>query len=118
MSSDLSPLLWLVAVAALIPTVLWMLRRAVLPRALSAGAMRTVGQLPLSTTQRLLAVEVGEAAERRWLVLGVTPSSITLLTTLTPPVAEVATSPESASAPRGFARVLRDVIQVREGHRP
>ena len=39
--------------------------------------MKTVAMLPLSTSQRIVTIEVGSGDERRWLVLGVTPNSIT-----------------------------------------
>ena len=38
--------------------------------------------LPLSASQRIVTVEVGHGDERRWLVLGVTPQSITTLHTM------------------------------------
>ena len=40
--------------------------------------------LPLSTSQRIVTVEVGSGDERRWLVLGVTPPAITTLHTMAP----------------------------------
>ena len=46
--------------------------------------MRTVASLPISQNQRLLTVEVGQGAERQWLVLGVTAHSITTLHTMAP----------------------------------
>ena len=41
--------------------------------------MRSVAVLPLSPSQRIVTIEVGEGPQRRWLVLGVTPQSITAL---------------------------------------
>ena len=40
--------------------------------------------LPLSTSQRIVTVEIGSGDERRWLVLGVTPTAITTLHTMAP----------------------------------
>ena len=49
-----------------------------------AGVMKSVAMLPLSTSQRIVTVEVGSGDERRWLVLGVTPTAITTLHTMAP----------------------------------
>ena len=45
---------------------------------------RPVGVLPLSTSQRLVTVEVGRGENRMWMVLGVTPGGISNLHTLSP----------------------------------
>jgi flagellar protein FliO/FliZ len=62
-----------------------------------------VGVLPLSGSQRLLTVEVGQGDHKIWLVLGVTASSIQLLHTL--PAQEVASASTEASA--SFAQALQ-----------
>lgn len=114
MNSDFAPWIWLLAVVVLIPPALWLLRRTSGLRLQAGGAMRTVGQLPLSTSQRLLAVEVGSAEGRRWLVLGVTPSTISLLANLEPPSVQAAPGGEPAAAPvGGFARVLDELTRAR-----
>jgi len=46
--------------------------------------MRRVAVLPLSPSQRLVTVEVGSGDSRCWLVLGVTPNSISTLHTMLP----------------------------------
>jgi flagellar protein FliO/FliZ len=75
--------LWFVAVIAMIPLALWLLKRTSLGRgAGSAGVMRQVGSLPLSPSQRVVTIEVGEGEDKRWLVLGVSPQSITTLHTM------------------------------------
>ena len=85
MPSTLSPLLWFAAIVVLIPVALWLLRRTPLGGAAAGTAhLRSVGTLPVSPTQRIVTVEVGSGADRRWLVLGVTPQSITTLHTLAP----------------------------------
>jgi flagellar protein FliO/FliZ len=100
----LQSLLWFVAIVALIPAALWLLKRTPLGGAGGgAGGLRTVSALPLSASQRIVTVEVGHGDDRRWLVLGVTPSSITTLHTL-PPQAEAPAAPAAAHA--GFAQVL------------
>jgi flagellar protein FliO/FliZ len=71
-------------VIALIPVALWLLRRTPLGGAAQGQALRSVAVLPLSTTQRIVTVEVGRGAARQWLVLGVTPQGITTLHTMAP----------------------------------
>jgi flagellar protein FliO/FliZ len=105
-------LLWFVVVLAVIPTALWLLKRSGMTglRAPGQGGLaRLVGSLSLGTQQRVVTVEVGEGASRRWLVLGVTAQSITTLHTLEePPVVAVA---EAAVLP--FAQALRAQVQTR-----
>jgi flagellar protein FliO/FliZ len=83
-SNGVSAILWFVAIVAMIPVVLWLLKRTPIGGAPSHGVMRHVAALPLSASQRLVTVEVGQGESRRWLVLGVTPSSITTLHTMEP----------------------------------
>ncbi|HZW72389.1 MAG TPA: flagellar biosynthetic protein FliO, partial [Caldimonas sp.] len=80
----MSALLWFVAIIVAIPFALWLLKRTPLGGGGSAGVMKSVAMLPLSTSQRIVTVEVGSGDERRWLVLGVTPSAITTLHTMAP----------------------------------
>ncbi|MEN9629968.1 MAG: flagellar protein FliO [Pseudomonadota bacterium] len=84
MTGDWSSLFWLVAVIAAIPGVLWFLKRTPLGQAGMPGTARTVAVLPLSTSQRVVTVEVGRGEQRLWLVLGVTPQGITNLHTMAP----------------------------------
>ena len=83
-SSGLNSLLWFIAIIALIPCALWLLKRTPMGGASGNGVMRSVAALPLSANQRIVTVEVGEGPERRWLVLGVTAQNITTLHTMTP----------------------------------
>lgn len=80
--SGLSSLLWFIAIIAMIPASLWFLKRTPLGGGGGAGVMKSIAALPLSTSQRIVTVEVGSGDERRWLVLGVTPQSITTLHTM------------------------------------
>ena len=105
---DLTSLWWFIAVVALIPLVLWLLKRTPLGGAGSgAGAPRTVGVLPLSASQKLVTIEVGQGAERLWLVLGVTPQSIRTLHTMTPqtPTDASAVAPPAATFQQLLSRV-------------
>ena len=88
-------LLWFVAILALIPATLWFLKRTPLGGGGGAGVMKSIASLPLSTSQRIVTIEVGSGDERRWLVLGITPSSITTLHSMAPQ----ATEPAGVSAP-------------------
>ena len=80
-SNGIGSFLWFLAIVALIPASLWFLKRTPLGGG-GSGVIRSVGALALSTSQRIVTVEVGTGEDRRWLVLGVTPSSITTLHTM------------------------------------
>ena len=84
MPSSLAPLLWFAAIVALIPIALWLLKRTPVGGMAAHGVLRSVAVLPLSPSQRIVTVEVGRGDERRWLVLGVTPQSITTLHAMPP----------------------------------
>ena len=83
-STGFTSLLWFVAILALIPLALWLLKRTPMGGAGMQGVLRSVGALPLSASQRIITIEVGQGNARRWLVLGVTPQSITTLHTMEP----------------------------------
>ena len=101
-SSGLNSLLWFIAIIAMIPCALWLLKRTPMGGGGSGGVMRSVAALPLSQNQRIVTVEVGQGDERRWLVLGVTAQSITTLHTMAPQ----AEAPTSAAATPAFAQLL------------
>ncbi len=98
----LTPLVSFALVVALIPVALWLLKRTPMGGAAQGQAMRTVGVLPLSASQRVVTVEVGQGLDRRWLVLGVTGQSITTLYTMCAqdaPALQGAAAPTAAPAP-------------------
>jgi flagellar protein FliO/FliZ len=95
-------LLWFIAILALIPAALWLLKRTPAGGATMQGAMRTVAMLPLSPSQRLVTVEVGRGDARRWLVLGVTAQQITALHEMAPQEE----APVVAPAVTPFAQLL------------
>ena len=108
MPSSLAPLLWFAAIIALIPVALWLLKRTPVGGMATQGVLRSVAVLPLSPSQRIVTVEVGYGAERRWLVLGVTAHSITTLHDMAPQ-GDAASSdavPGSAAA-TPFAHLLK-----------
>ena len=80
----ISSLLWFLAILALIPLALWLLKRTPAGGSSAQGVMRSVAVLPLAPNQRLVTVEVGRGDTRRWLVLGVSAQSITTLHEMAP----------------------------------
>ncbi|MCU0940887.1 MAG: flagellar biosynthetic protein FliO [Burkholderiaceae bacterium] len=76
--SLLPMLLVLVFVLALIPASIWLLKRLGGGSPATAAGLKVVAQLPLGPRERLVVVEAGE----RWLLLGVTASSINRVGTL------------------------------------
>jgi flagellar protein FliO/FliZ len=108
MPNGLSALLWFVAIVAAIPFALWLLKRTPLGGGGSAGLMKSVAMLPLSTSQRIVTVEVGSGDERRWLVVGVTPTAITTLHTMAPSTPAVEPAP-GAIQPASFAQLFARV---------
>lgn len=106
--SGLQAALWFLAILALIPLLLWLLKRTPLAGGNSpAGAPRTVAVLPLAPQQRLVTVEVGQGEERLWLVLGVSAQGIRTLHTMSaqesaPPAPGDAAQPPAAA----FAQLL------------
>jgi flagellar protein FliO/FliZ len=99
----LAPLASFAIVVALIPLALWLLKRTPMGGAAQGQLMRSVAALPLSTSQRIVTVEVGSGDDRRWLVLGVTPNSISTLHTMAP---QWDAAPAAAIAPAAFADLL------------
>ena len=98
-----SSALWFIAILALIPISLWLLKRTPAGAGASHGAgMRNVASLALSPTQRIVTVEVGHGDDRRWLVLGVTPASINTLYSVAP----FDEDPAAAGASGGFSLML------------
>jgi flagellar protein FliO/FliZ len=111
MTNSLTPLIWFIAVIALIPLVLWLLRRSPIGGAMASAPMRAVGMLPLSTSQRIVTVEVGVGDDRTWLVLGVTPGGIRTLHTMAPQTPAPAISPTNPQT--AFAQLLTRLRQGR-----
>jgi flagellar protein FliO/FliZ len=102
--SVFTSLLWFIAILALIPAALWLLKRTPAGGAGAAGLMRTVAVLPLSPSQRVVTVEVGRGESRRWLVLGVTGQQISTLHEMAPQDDTSTLPPPPAAAP--FSQLL------------
>ncbi len=78
-------------VVAMIPVALWLLKRTPMGGAGQGRGLRTVAVLPLSTTQRVVTVEVGTGEQRQWLVLGISAQGIQTLHTM--PAQDVSDAP-------------------------
>ena len=107
----MSSLIWFIAIIAMIPVALWLLKRTPMGGGAGQGMLRSVAALPLSTNQRIVTVEVGQGEARRWLVLGVTAQSITTLHTMEPQ-GELPAAPMAPAVP-GFAQLLGKFRQDR-----
>jgi flagellar protein FliO/FliZ len=101
--SALTSLLWFIAILALIPAALWLLKRTPAGGASVQGFMRTIAVLPLSPSQRVVTIEVGRGDARRWLVLGVTGQQIATLHEMAPQDEALAVPPQAAGP---FAQLL------------
>ncbi len=106
MSDSLGPLLAFVLVVAMIPAALWLLKRTPIGGAGAGRGLRSVGVLALSGTQRIVTVEVGSGADRRWLVLGVTPAGINTLHTMAPQDQATGNASTAAAPQSGFSELL------------
>ena len=105
--------MWFIAVIAMIPVALWLLKRTPLGGASALpGAPRAVAVLPLSPQQKVVTVEVGQGEGRQWLVLGVSPQGIRTLHTMAalgdvPPLQALA-GPGAAPFAQLLSRLRRD----------
>ena len=98
--SLLTTILSFIGILLLIPIALWLLKRTPMGGAAASGQMRTIATQPISPSQRLMIVEVGQGEDRRWLVLGVTGQNINTLHTMAP-------QPENTAATQQpFAQLL------------
>lgn len=85
-----SSLLWFAVIVVAIPALLLLIKHSPLGRlhGLKPQAgdcpLRPLSTLALSPSQKVVTVEVGHGPHRRWLVLGVTPGSITALHQIDP----------------------------------
>jgi flagellar protein FliO/FliZ len=109
-SQGLTSLLWFLAILAVIPAALWLLKRTPMGGAAGHGILRSVAALPLSASQRIVTIEVGQGDARRWLVLGVTPQSITTLHAMEPQ-GDPLPSVGAASPQPPFAQLLAKLRQ-------
>ena len=64
MTTPWTSLLWFGVILALIPATLWFVKRTPLGGAGGAGVMKSIAVLPLSTSQRIVTLEVGQGDEQ------------------------------------------------------
>ena len=99
--------MWFFAIVAMIPLALWLLKRTPLGGGMALpGTPRAVAVLPLSAQQKLVTVEVGQGADRQWLVLGVTAQGIRTLHTMAAQGDAAATVSAPALPQAAFAQLL------------
>jgi flagellar protein FliO/FliZ len=103
-SNGIGSFLWFLAIVALIPASLWFLKRTPLGGGGGNGVLKSIAAMPLSTSQRIVTVEVGTGADKQWLILGVTPASITTLHTMA--AQEIAPTGVPVQAHPAFAQIL------------
>ena len=112
MSTGITSILWFIAVIVMIPAALWLLKRTPMGGAGGQGLMRSVAMLPLSPSQRIVTVEVGQGADRQWLVLGVTAQTITTLHTMAP---QADAAPSAGQPVPPFAQLLAKLRRDPQG---
>jgi flagellar protein FliO/FliZ len=112
MDSPLVAILWFIAIIAAIPLGLWLLKRSPMGRLAQGQGLRIVSTMALSGSQRVVIIEVGQAEERRWLVLGVTPAQVNLLHSM-PPQAEPGPAAEAAAT--SFRAMLDNLRGRKDG---
>jgi len=110
-STGFTSLMWFIAIIAMIPLSLWLLKRTPMGGATSGHVIRSIASLPISQNQRIVTVEVGTGDERRWLVLGVTPQSISTLHSMAPQDDAVPPANNPAHPPLPFAQLLGKLRQ-------
>ena len=99
METPVASILWFVFILALIPVALWALKRLPVVKASQNAPTRVVGVMALS-------------GSRRGLVLGVTPSNITLLHSMAPQAEAAA---PAAGSPASFAETLKRLRHPQQG---
>lgn len=103
MASTAWSVLMLFVVLALIPLVLWTLKKVQTFRPGGARALELAGQLPLGARERVVLVRMNG----RLLVLGVTPQQVSFLAE-----ADASELPpaDAEAVPAAFGKVLRNVL--------
>jgi flagellar protein FliO/FliZ len=97
----------LAAVLALIPVALWLLKRFGAVGAPQVEGLQVVSQLPLGTGQKIVVLQAGN----RWLLLGVTGSSITRVGSLSKPPVDAGLASAGPIAPPSFSALLARAVR-------
>ncbi|MFO1301957.1 MAG: flagellar biosynthetic protein FliO [Burkholderiaceae bacterium] len=98
-----SMLVFLLVIAA-IPATVWLLRRGQSLGARGNASLGIAGAVAVGPRERIALVR----ADGKWLVVGITPQAITLLTELDGPPAQ---APAVAGAAPGFPDLLRSLAR-------
>lgn len=84
--ADSWPALVLLAGVLCLPwAVAWMKRRGLIRLQTGQAPMRVVSVLAVGPQQKVVTVEIELGSEKKWLLLGVTPQSVTRLDTFDKP---------------------------------
>lgn len=97
----------LLLVLGLLAAIAWSMKKFGAGKHASAGAIRVVGGLPVGSRERILVVEVAD----QWIVVGVTPTSITALSTM--PRQENAATYSALPPTKSFSAWLQQTIDKR-----
>ena len=97
----------LLLVLGLLAAIAWSMKKFGAGKHASAGAIRVVGGLPVGSRERILVVEVAD----QWIVVGVTPTSITALSTM--PKQESAATYSALPPAKNFSAWLQQTIDKR-----
>ena len=115
--SSLFSLIWLLVCVLVVVVLAWLVTRYVAGRGGTIGMsngserFRVLSRLPLGREQSAVLVKAGE----KYLLLGVTPSGISLLKELTPEEAEaVYALPPDQPSPPSFGEALRAVLKQKK----
>lgn len=98
----------LLIVVAVLFVVAWSMKKIGAGRQAVPGAIKVVGGISVGNRERILVIEVAD----QWIVVGVTPTSITSLSTL-PRQEGVAAMPH-AVLPKSFPAWLKQTIDQRQ----
>ncbi|MFA6311253.1 MAG: flagellar biosynthetic protein FliO [Sterolibacterium sp.] len=103
----LQVILSLIVVVVLLFGSLYVLKRLSAPRGVAAGLLRVIGAAAVGSRERVVVVEIADT----WLVLGVTPGSVTALHQL--PRQTLPSVDETGSPGKDFAGWLKQVMDRR-----
>ncbi|MCX7172476.1 MAG: flagellar biosynthetic protein FliO [Proteobacteria bacterium] len=106
----LQVILSLIVVVALLFASLYVLKRLSAPRGAAAGLLRVIAATAVGSRERVVVVEIADT----WLVLGVTPGSVTPLHQL--PRRTLPSVDETSLAGKDFAGWLKQVMDRRNAH--
>lgn len=108
-AGGLQAILGFAAVLALMAVAAWVLKRFGVARSIDGSPVKIVGGVSIGGRERVLVVEAGD----QWIVLGVAPGRVNLLTTM--PRRETPKISGGAHEARYFSAWLKQSIESRNG---